>query len=429
MLDNSWFKKERPLLGLLGSGGGVAGGAAGGPKISMRVMIIGSGGGGGEGQGGGGGGAGGVRTSTIEIETGVEHSFYVGKAGSIMPGNPPTEPTINNRGMPGENSWFSDPTIGAGYGGGGGGQSPDGPTGGFGGDGGGIGGNAGGGGNFSYTTAGTPGGASPTSHPEVQGNRTGGYGYAGPGGGSGNRGGGGGGAGDAGNPAQRNPTEPVGNAPQNPGSPMTGGNGGSGYQVPTDYFPEPNMPNFLGLAQDAFPTNAYGVPSDSQQMLGMKSPSTPQGYMRMFAGGGGGGCERSTGGTGGGAPSFPTHGNYGGGGNGGPSGPPVPGSDQYGGAGLNGRGAGGGGGGPGNGGGGHPGGSGLLLIQYPTTDIASISTGGPITPGYVVNMAGPGPEGYGYYMVIGQNNLGASPPSPASYTWNSPSEGTVTFNI
>ena len=59
MTPLDWFKKEKPLLGLLGSGGGAAGAVV--EPITVRYILVGGGGAGGPGQGGGGGGAGAVR--------------------------------------------------------------------------------------------------------------------------------------------------------------------------------------------------------------------------------------------------------------------------------------------------------------------------------------------------------------------------------
>ena len=58
MTPLDWFKKEKPLLGLLGTGGGSVGGAS--APITVKYILVGGGGAGGAGQGGGGGGAGGV---------------------------------------------------------------------------------------------------------------------------------------------------------------------------------------------------------------------------------------------------------------------------------------------------------------------------------------------------------------------------------
>ena len=61
MTPLDWFKKEKPLMGLLGSGGGLAQGAKLPLPFALRYFITAGGGGGGGGQGAGGGGAGAIR--------------------------------------------------------------------------------------------------------------------------------------------------------------------------------------------------------------------------------------------------------------------------------------------------------------------------------------------------------------------------------
>ena len=112
MINNQWHKKEKPLLGLLGSGGGMAqsGGAGagidatGGTKSvpgdgytyhlftssgslgiasgadDMDVLIVGGGGGGGYDRGGGGGG-GAFRPETLNGATGT-HPVVLGAGGA-----------------------------------------------------------------------------------------------------------------------------------------------------------------------------------------------------------------------------------------------------------------------------------------------------------------------------------------------------------
>lgn len=116
MNNNLWFKKEKPLLGLLGSGGGSVGGgggpidATGGTKATpgdgyiyhyftssgslvinsgdadMDVLIIGGGGGGGFDRGGGGGG-GAFRPETLAGEPGT-HPITIGAKGEGGEGSP-----------------------------------------------------------------------------------------------------------------------------------------------------------------------------------------------------------------------------------------------------------------------------------------------------------------------------------------------------
>ena len=121
MNNNSWYKKEKPLLGLLGTGGGVAGDSAsggpitatggtkatpgdgyiyhwftssgslvisagGGPNYEMDVLMVGGGGGGGYDRGGGGG-AGAFRPETLAGKVGT-HPITIGGGGSGGTGTP-----------------------------------------------------------------------------------------------------------------------------------------------------------------------------------------------------------------------------------------------------------------------------------------------------------------------------------------------------
>ena len=194
MTPLDWFKKEKPLLGLLGSGGGASIGAATFEPITVRYILVGGGGAGGPAQGGGGGGGGAVRYASLEIEGGVNHPYQVGGGGASIPYVPAQTIPAN---IDGDQSWFTSPTITAGFGGGGGAQGAH-PTSGLDEDhgrvGGDLGGSGGGGGIKDYTGASPGGPAAPvTGHPEInhpQGSKYGGgNGFAGPGGGSGNRGG------------------------------------------------------------------------------------------------------------------------------------------------------------------------------------------------------------------------------------------------
>ena len=258
---SNFFKKEAPLLGLQGSGGGLGflAGGSGGPQVEasggaswdaggyrfhafinpgnssstrsgtltvttggeVEVFMV-AGGGGGQGTGGGGGGAGGAKTIPYNLADSTPVPISVGEGGG------------NN--VPGQNTTFgTENVIGGGAGGGWSGENGD------------PGGSGGGGGRY-----GTPGG-----------NGISGQGY---GGGSGRlrndpggNGGGGGGAGGAGESAPNS----------------RGGNGGPGVACPfgTDI------------------PGTYGVPGP-----------TPG---RWFAGGGGGGSHQQgdgqgTGGAGGG---------------------------------------------------------------------------------------------------------------------------------
>ena len=433
MTPLDWFKKEKPLLGLLGSGGGASIGAATFEPITVRYILVGGGGAGGSAQGGGGGGAGAVRYANIELEGGVNHPYQVGGGGAPYPYNP-GGPVPSN--CDGDQSWFSSPTITAGYGGGGGSQGAD-PTGTgeedhgrVGGD---LGGCGGGGGIKDYTAASPGGPAAPvTGHPDInhpQGSKYGGgNGFAGPGGGSGNRGGGGGGSADHGYSAGHG--GPVNGGPtQNPGSRMTGGEGAPGFEMPGTYLPNASMPQLVDLQPTAYGYNGYSttIPSP-QNMLGMREPTVPTTYRAYFGGGGGGGTERSTGGNGGSGPDFAANGNYGGGGNGaGAPGYDLPQTGSKGAPGLNGRGGGGGGGAPYSmyaGGApsntpnlGHAGGSGVLIIQYPKARTAVATQ-----PTYTnIITTAPDPEGHSYFIAIG-------PAGPTKgFSFPHPGQGDIKF--
>jgi len=162
MLENSWFKKEKPLLGLTGMGGGAGGylvGGGGGIFVSGGVvsagvadpdgytyhyfknpggtltvsgvsivceMLVVAGGGAGGARVGGGGGAGGIALAgvaapmTIPVGT---HTVVVGAGGTNQ--GPSPLPSYGNRG--GDSSFGSSPNpfyVLAEGGGGGGGEPP-----------------------------------------------------------------------------------------------------------------------------------------------------------------------------------------------------------------------------------------------------------------------------------------------------------------
>ena len=205
MNNNSWFKKERPILGVMGAGGGLSQQTPSGPAPSpgpisatggtkttpgdgyiyhlfttpgtfeitagdqpINCLMVGGGGGGGFDRGGGGGG-GAFRPETL---TGVvaSHPVIVGYAGTQgnpgQPGNPGMPPTFNGNGAGGTGGdtvlvYDSTPYIAGGGGGGGstGGQG-NGMPGNYGGSGGGAAGNPG----FSAGYVGGPGpGSTPYS--------------------------------------------------------------------------------------------------------------------------------------------------------------------------------------------------------------------------------------------------------------------------
>lgn len=353
MFNNQWFKKEAPLLSLLGlsggagsnltgGGGGISatGGTAyapgngyyyhkfvcpgsnplsdspfqvvGGDLAECRVLLVAGGGGGGS-YYGSGGGAGGLAFTPSDVDiTEGSYQITIGNGGADVPG-----PGAD--GNKGDNSAFGPPTDSNDvqcHGGGGGGWYGTSGGGQSGGSGGGKGSKPGGPwtGNAAtqptisnppaYTNAGNAGGAYTTSS-------------------SGFAPGGGGGAGGAGvNGGQ---------------SPAGGGAGGSGYQIGWADYP------LIGMSPYAYsPTGTN---------------SQPQYYPNndRYAGGGGAGCFSSC---------HPTRtgcaGAGGGGGQGAPANCPAP---DF--RGLDGLGGGGGGiHGPGqtsNGGGG-----GICVIRYPT---------------------------------------------------------------
>ena len=173
-MGNSWFKKEKPLLGLLGTGGGVGGGAVAAPEpfngtggevpggvepgngyryhyyktpgnfdvtanyteadptSAIEILLVAGGGNGGN-RSGGGGGAGGVAKmgsmqSYIPVDTaGTSIPIVVGEGGA-------TQPTGESPGNPGSDSTFGPAApqpwygIAKGGGGGGGDQTPQGGT-------------------------------------------------------------------------------------------------------------------------------------------------------------------------------------------------------------------------------------------------------------------------------------------------------------
>ena len=171
-----WFKKEKPLLGLLGTGGGAVGSASGvqatggtkstngsytvhtflgsgslvidsGPIENVEYLVVAGGGSGGWGNytGGAGGGAGGVLSSVpgkpgggpggtvnpaIELADGDTYTMTVGDGGSVRwnyPWSPSVSTFAGDRGWQGENSSISGPgpiSIVATGGGAGGGYNP-----------------------------------------------------------------------------------------------------------------------------------------------------------------------------------------------------------------------------------------------------------------------------------------------------------------
>ena len=83
MTPLDWFKKEKPLMGLLGTGGGLGQGGVKEPlPFAIRYFITagGGGGGGGQGAGGGGAGAGGVMLSDA-VKNGP--GFSGGRKGAV----------------------------------------------------------------------------------------------------------------------------------------------------------------------------------------------------------------------------------------------------------------------------------------------------------------------------------------------------------
>ena len=227
MNNNSWHKKEKPLMGLMGTGGGAQGNAApspidatGGTKATpgdgyiyhlftssgslvinsgnkeMDVLIVGGGAGGGFDRGGGGG-AGAFRPETLEGASGT-HPITIGAAGNGGSGSPG-----GTNGGDTTLTYDSAPYIagGGGTGGGTGGSSPNGTDGTYGGSGGGAGysGSAGQvGGPSPYAPYGNPGKLSLNISPTM---------YA--------MGGGGGGAGSGASPTVANPYPYTGPGPYN----------------------------------------------------------------------------------------------------------------------------------------------------------------------------------------------------------------------
>ena len=138
MINNQWHKKEKPLLGLLGSGGGMAQSGGGGasidatggtksapgdgytyhlftssgslvinstpdPTASIDCLVVGGGAGGGFDRGGGGG-AGAFRPLTLTVNV-ATHPVTIGAAGAGgVPGSggAPGRPTYNNNGGGGQ---------------------------------------------------------------------------------------------------------------------------------------------------------------------------------------------------------------------------------------------------------------------------------------------------------------------------------------
>ena len=180
-MANSWFKKEKPLLGMMGTGGGLAQGgkgkpneASGGTKTingsytvhtflgsgslvinsgtieGVQYLVVGGGGSGGGGNytGAAGGGAGGMLSAVptkpgggpssnvetaIELTEGDTYTMTVGAGGHVnwnYPFSPQTSPFGGQFGWQGENSSITGPgpiSIVATGGGAGGGYNPSGP--------------------------------------------------------------------------------------------------------------------------------------------------------------------------------------------------------------------------------------------------------------------------------------------------------------
>ncbi len=351
MLENSWFKKEKPLLGLTGMGGGadsklVAGGSSGfeatggvkcsdssytyhifvqgdttnftsdGSIVNCHILCVGGGGGGANGQSGGGGGssAGHLNNATLTAAT---YTVTVGGGGTTAIGSPGPYATSGDKGG---DSIFGGTTV---YGGGGGlrcnyawAGNPSQP---------GLGGNAGGGGGGSLS------GPSAAADGTVVSQPGGPLGFTIYGGNDGapaadisnGSGGGGGGAGAA-SPG-----------PSNPRPTSTGSPGGAGKAI--SQFPGPGI----------YPL----MPSPLQSTLGTEWRDA-LGPTGLFGGGGGGGDD-DPGAAGGGS------GGPGGGGRGGDrdQNPPLGGVDGTGGgAGSSGSPA-----DPVNSGGG----DGIVIVRYP----------------------------------------------------------------
>ncbi len=353
MLGNFWFKKEKPLLGLTGMGGGAGGylvgisscancniTATGGVKCSdssytyhifvqgdttnftssgsidnCHILCVGGGGGGADGQSGGGGGssAGHLNNVTLPAAT---YTVTVGGGGATAIGSPGPYATSGDKGG---DSIFGGTTV---YGGGGGlrcnyawAGNPSQP---------GLGGNAGGGGG------GTLQGPSGDADGTVVSQPGGPLGFTIYGGNDGapaadisnGSGGGGGGAGAA-SPG-----------PSNPRPTSTGSPGGAGKAI--SQFPGPGI----------YPL----MPSPLQSTLGTEWRDA-LGPTGLFGGGGGGGDDSNQSGGGSGGP--------GGGGRGGDrdQNPPLGGVDGTGGgAGSSGSPA-----DPVNSGGG----DGIVIVRYP----------------------------------------------------------------
>ena len=277
---------------------------------TVEYVVVAGGGGGGADQSGGGG-AGGYRIGTTPISGPSSTAVKIGAGGNGGPAGSPSPLHIGGQGAP---SYFGTPITSAG---GGYGSGYDNPTGGN--DGGsGGGGSAGPGHPVAGYTPGA-GNTPPTSPP--QGNPSGTS--------ANNSGAGGGGAGAAGGPAIANPSPD-----------QRAGSGGIGVRVPTTF-------------------------RDPSQTIGFPGPGSTTGW---FAGGGGGGANpaqipgapgRGKGGTWNGS-SDESGGPYAGAGPGVPSsGPTLPHNAEA-------------GSGSGGGGGQSPnvygsaGGSGIVLIAYPT---------------------------------------------------------------
>ena len=264
MNNNSWFKKQKPMLSMQSMGGGAAGymistgttpiTATGGTKATpgdgyiyhlfnspanfvisagnaeMDVLIVGGGGGGGLDRGGGGG-AGGFRPATLNGVTGT-HPVSIGEGGA---GD--TSPSSPKVGIAGEDTTFTFDST-AYIAGGGGGGSGDGSS-------------QGGESTPSFPIGGSGGGStgSPIGSAPWPGGNGGLYGNPGKGSNESGTGGGGGGAGSGGpnapSPATSSTASTAGDGKTLPWIPTSygvsgyfaGGGGGGGRQYP---YPSPS---------------------------------------------------------------------------------------------------------------------------------------------------------------------------------------------
>ena len=364
MLNNSWFKKEKPLQGILGMGGGVGGKLlGGGPAFSpvtatggyihdfedtdgklyrchifindgslvvtdggadiTYLLVAGGGGGGGNAQSGGGG-AGGLRTNLAGVVDGSPSPLTISDAFPVegTPGSPKTYPIVvgsGGYGGPGAPNgplapkFHAEPT--------GGNSTLSDPT------------------NTPQNVVATGGGGSQGYDPTGPGGSPGGSG-----GGADNYGPGNPGAADfhagltVASPDGLTPTQqgfPGGQSGESYGSPYSGaGGGGVGYAGGPDSAPVGSGPTNRGNGGKGAQVLICGTDASG---IGDCS-SAPDGNQWFAGGGGAGGWDSNpvgAGGLGGGHPGYPASSGAGGngkattgGGGGGASGP-NPGSDWY----------------------------------------------------------------------------------------------------